>query len=166
MKLQDPQFEGQTKTKLGTRGCAASLRASFRAAGFFLEENPKYARAIVEKCTRPNARAMRRRKSPSLLLKEGVEGSGLPGKLVDRKNGNAAECELFLVKGDSVGATLKAAAIPKSSHPPVMREDHQLEKARLDKVLANEEIVRYHGAGPFSATSPMSRSCATTTSSS
>jgi len=112
VKLQDPQFEVRPRRNWATRGAQHRCGPRFRAARFLLEENPKYARAIVDKCMQAQTRTRRAKKARDLSRrKNALEGSGLPGKLVDCKNGNAAECELFLVEGDSAGGTAKAAAI-------------------------------------------------------
>ena len=143
VKLQDPQFEGQTKTKLGNarvRSIVAGLVSE--RLDFFLEENPKYARAIVEKCMQAQRARDAAKKARDLSRrKNALEGSGLPGKLVDCKNGNAAECELFLVEGDSAGGTAKGGRDPNNQAIlPLRGKIINVEKARLDKVLANEEI--------------------------
>jgi len=143
VKLQDPQFEGQTKTKLGNakvRSIVAGL--VYERLEFFLEENPKYARAIVEKCMQAQRARDAAKKARDLSRrKNALEGSGLPGKLVDCKNGNAAECELFLVEGDSAGGTAKGGRDPNTQAIlPLRGKILNVEKARLDKVLANEEI--------------------------
>ena len=143
VKLQDPQFEGQTKTKLGNarvRSIVAGLVSE--RLDFFLEENPKYARAIVEKTMQAQRARDAAKKARDLSRrKNALEGSGLPGKLVDCKNGNAAECELFLVEGDSAGGTAKGGRDPNNQAIlPLRGKIINVEKARLDKVLANEEI--------------------------
>jgi len=143
VKLQDPQFEGQTKTKLGNarvRSIVAGLVSE--RLDFFLEENPKYARAIVEKCMQAQRARDAAKKARDLSRrKNALEGSGLPGKLVDCKNGNPAESELFLVEGDSAGGTAKGGRDPNSQAIlPLRGKILNVEKARLDKVLANEEI--------------------------
>jgi DNA gyrase subunit B len=143
VKLQDPQFEGQTKTKLGNarvRSIVASLVSE--RLEFFLEENPKYARAIVEKCMQAQRARDAAKKARDLSRrKNALEGSGLPGKLVDCKNGNPAESELFLVEGDSAGGTAKGGRDPNNQAIlPLRGKILNVEKARLDKVLANEEI--------------------------
>ena len=143
VKLQDPQFEGQTKTKLGNarvRSIVAGLVSE--RLDFFLEENPKYARAIVDKCMQAQRARDAAKKARDLSRrKNSLEGSGLPGKLVDCKNGNAAECELFLVEGDSAGGTAKGGRDPNNQAIlPLRGKIINVEKARLDKVLANEEI--------------------------
>ncbi len=143
VKLQDPQFEGQTKTKLGNarvRSIVAGL--VYERLEFFLEENPKYARAIVDKCMQAQRARDAAKKARDLSRrKNALEGSGLPGKLVDCKNGNAAESELFLVEGDSAGGTAKGGRDPNNQAIlPLRGKILNVEKARLDKVLANEEI--------------------------
>jgi DNA gyrase subunit B len=143
VKLQDPQFEGQTKTKLGNarvRSIVAGLVSE--RLDFFLEENPKYARVIVEKCMQAQRARDAAKKARDLSRrKNALEGSGLPGKLVDCKNGNPAESELFLVEGDSAGGTAKGGRDPNTQAIlPLRGKILNVEKARLDKVLANEEI--------------------------
>jgi DNA gyrase subunit B len=143
VKLQDPQFEGQTKTKLGNarvRSIVAGLVGE--RLEFFLEENPKQARTIVEKCMQAQRARDAAKKARDLSRrKNALEGSGLPGKLVDCKNTNAAESELFLVEGDSAGGTAKGGRDPNNQAIlPLRGKILNVEKARLDKVLANEEI--------------------------
>ena len=143
VKLQDPQFEGQTKTKLGNarvRSIVSGLVSE--RLDFFLEENPKYARTIIEKCMQAQRARDAAKKARDLSRrKNALEGSGLPGKLVDCKNGNAAESELFLVEGDSAGGTAKGGRDPNTQAIlPLRGKILNVEKARLDKVLANEEI--------------------------
>jgi len=143
VKLQDPQFEGQTKTKLGNarvRSIVAGLLSE--RLDFFLEENPKYARAIVEKCMQAQRARDAAKKARDLSRrKNALEGSGLPGKLVDCKNTNPAESEIFLVEGDSAGGTAKGGRDPNTQAIlPLRGKIINVEKARLDKVLANEEI--------------------------
>jgi DNA gyrase subunit B len=143
VKLTDPQFEGQTKTKLGNarvRSIVAGLVAE--RLEFFLEENPKYARAIIEKCMQAQRARDAAKKARDLSRrKNALEGSGLPGKLVDCKNGNPGDCELFLVEGDSAGGTAKGGRDPNNQAIlPLRGKILNVEKARLDKVLSNEEI--------------------------
>jgi len=143
VKLQDPQFEGQTKTKLGNakvRSIVAGLVSE--RLEFFLEENPKYARAIIEKCMQAQRARDAAKKARDLSRrKNALEGSGLPGKLVDCKNTNPAESEIFLVEGDSAGGTAKGGRDPNTQAIlPLRGKIINVEKARLDKVLANEEI--------------------------
>jgi DNA gyrase subunit B len=143
VKLENPQFEGQTKTKLGN----ASVRSIVyglvnERLEFFFEENPKYARAIIEKAMQASRSREAAKKARDLSRrKNALEGSGLPGKLVDCKNTNPAESEIFLVEGDSAGGTAKGGRDPNTQAIlPLRGKILNVEKARLDKVLSNEEI--------------------------
>jgi DNA gyrase subunit B len=143
VKLQEPQFEGQTKTKLGN----AKIRPIVynlvqERLEFFLEENPKFARTIVEKCMQASRAREAAKKARDLSRrKNALDGSGLPGKLVDCKNQDPAHSELFLVEGDSAGGTAKGGRDPNTQAIlPLRGKILNVEKARLDKVLSNEEI--------------------------
>lgn len=143
VKLQDPQFEGQTKTKLGNAKVRNIVYALVNERlDFFFEENPKYARTILEKCMQAQRAREAAKKARDLSRrKNALEGSGLPGKLVDCKNTNPAESELFLVEGDSAGGTAKGGRDPNTQAIlPLRGKILNVEKARLDKVLSNEEI--------------------------
>jgi len=143
VKLQEPQFEGQTKTKLGNakiRPIVYNLVSE--RLEFFLEENPKFARIIVEKCMQASRAREAAKKARDLSRrKNALDGSGLPGKLVDCKNQDPAVSELFLVEGDSAGGTAKGGRDPNTQAIlPLRGKILNVEKARLDKVLSNEEI--------------------------
>ncbi|MBV8149911.1 MAG: DNA topoisomerase (ATP-hydrolyzing) subunit B [Candidatus Eremiobacteraeota bacterium] len=143
VKLQDPQFEGQTKTKLGNvrvRGIVNALVDE--RLDFFFEENPRYARAIVEKCMLASRAREAAKKARDLSRrKNALDGSGLPGKLVDCKNTDPSQSEIFLVEGDSAGGTAKGGRDPNTQAIlPLRGKILNVEKARLDKVLSNEEI--------------------------
>jgi DNA gyrase subunit B len=143
VKLQDPQFEGQTKTKLGNAKVRNIVYALVNERlDFFFEENPKLARIILDKCMQAQRAREAAKKARDLSRrKNALEGSGLPGKLVDCKNTNPAESELFLVEGDSAGGTAKGGRDPNSQAIlPLRGKILNVEKARLDKVLSNEEI--------------------------
>jgi DNA gyrase subunit B len=143
VKLQDPQFEGQTKTKLGNAKMRPIVYALVtERLDFFMEENPKFARAIVEKCMQAQRAREAAKKARDLTRRKNVlEGSGLPGKLVDCKNQNPAESEVFLVEGDSAGGTAKGGRDPNTQAIlPLRGKILNVEKARLDKMLSNEEI--------------------------
>ncbi|HTU82959.1 MAG TPA: DNA gyrase subunit B, partial [Candidatus Acidoferrales bacterium] len=143
VKLQDPQFEGQTKTKLGNARVRSIVYGLVNERlEFFFEENPKFARAIVDKCMQAQRAREAAKKARDLSRrKNALEGSGLPGKLVDCKNTNPSESELFLVEGDSAGGTAKGGRDPNTQAIlPLRGKILNVEKARLDKVLANEEI--------------------------
>ena len=143
VKLQDPQFEGQTKTKLGNAKVRNIVYTLVNERmEFFFEENPKHARAIIEKCMQAQRARDAAKKARDLSRrKNALEGSGLPGKLVDCKNTDPAQSEIFLVEGDSAGGTAKGGRDPNSQAIlPLRGKIINVEKARLDKVLSNEEI--------------------------
>ncbi len=143
VKLQDPQFEGQTKTKLGNAKIRPIVYGLVtERLEFFLEENPKIARTIVEKCMQAfRAREAAKKARDLTRRKNALEGSGLPGKLVDCKTQDPALSELFLVEGDSAGGTAKGGRDPNTQAIlPLRGKILNVEKARLDKVLSNEEI--------------------------
>ena len=143
VKLENPQFEGQTKTKLGN----AKVRSIVynlvnERLDFFFEENPKQARVIIEKTMQAQRAREAAKKARDLSRrKNALEGSGLPGKLVDCRNGDPKESEIFLVEGDSAGGTAKGGRDPNTQAIlPLRGKILNVEKARLDKVLSNEEI--------------------------
>ena len=143
VKLQEPQFEGQTKTKLGNAKIRPIVYALVsERLEFFMEENPKFARAIVEKCMQAQRAREAAKKARDLTRRKNVlEGSGLPGKLVDCKAQDPAQSELFLVEGDSAGGTAKGGRDPNTQAIlPLRGKILNVEKARLDKMLSNEEI--------------------------
>ncbi len=143
VKVPEPQFEGQTKTKLGNsdvEGIVASLVSQKLAE--WLEDHPKEARRIVEKVAlAAQARAAARRARELVQRKNIFGGGGLPGKLADCASRDPAVSELFLVEGDSAGGSAKQA---RDRHfqaiLPLRGKILNVEKARLDKVLENEEI--------------------------
>ena len=144
VKVAEPQFEGQTKTKRGNIGVMCVVyTASSEALRNFLEENPKEARKIVDKVILAaqarhaayNARMKVQRKSP-------LGGAGLPGKLADCKSRDAAACELFLVEGDSAGGSAKSGRNPNyQAILPLRGKILNVEKAMDHKVFESEEIV-------------------------
>jgi DNA gyrase subunit B len=143
VKLGEPQFEGQTKTKLGNAKVRNIVYGLVNERmEFFFEENPKHARAIIDKCMQAQRAREAAKKARDLSRrKNALEGSGLPGKLVDCKNTNPAESEIFLVEGDSAGGTAKGGRDPNTQAIlPLRGKILNVEKARLDKVLSNEEI--------------------------
>ncbi|HEY1682274.1 MAG TPA: DNA topoisomerase (ATP-hydrolyzing) subunit B [Candidatus Tumulicola sp.] len=143
VKLENPQFEGQTKTKLGNNKVRSIVYGLVNERlEFFFEENPKVARTIVDKCMQAQRAREAAKKARDLSRrKNALEGSGLPGKLIDCKNTNPAESEVFLVEGDSAGGTAKGGRDPLTQAIlPLRGKIINVEKARLDKVLANEEI--------------------------
>ncbi len=143
VKLENPQFEGQTKTKLGNAKVRPIVNALVtERLEFFLEENPKIARIIVEKCmSAQRARDAAKKARDLTRRKNALDGSGLPGKLVDCKSQVPEVCEIFLVEGDSAGGTAKGGRDPNTQAIlPLRGKILNVEKSRLDKMLSNEEI--------------------------
>ena len=143
VKLVEPQFEGQTKTKLGNSYMKSLVdNVVGNGLGFYLEEHPQTARLIIEKCiTASRAREAARRARDLTRKKTGLENISLPGKLADCNSNEPEKCEIFLVEGDSAGGSAKMGRNPEfQAILPLRGKILNVEKTRLDKMLANNEI--------------------------
>ncbi len=153
VKLTEPQFEGQTKTKLGN-AYIRTLVDNVVGSGLaeYLEEHPPVARQIIEKCiTASRAREAARKARELTRRKTALDTTSLPGKLADCSEKDPALCEIFLVEGDSAGGSAKQGRNPAfQAILPLRGKILNVEKTRLDKILANNEIrsmITAFGAG-------------------
>lgn len=153
VKLEEPQFEGQTKTKLGNselRNVTENVVSEKLEA--FLEENPPVAKGIIEKCLMANRAREAARKARELTRRKNVLDSfSLPGKLADCSETDPSRCEIFIVEGDSAGGSAKEGRDRKTQAIlPLRGKILNVEKTRLDKMLQNAEIrsmITAFGAG-------------------
>ena len=149
IKVAEPQFEGQTKTKLGNSEVTGAVdQAVGEALGYYLEEHPKEAKTIVEKVVlAASARQAARKAREQVLRKSPLTGGGLPGKLADCQSKDASLCELFLVEGDSAGGTAKQGRNSKfQAILPLRGKILNVEKAMDHKVFESEEIQNIYRA--------------------
>ena len=142
-KIEDPQFEGQTKQKLGNmeaRGATDSIVSE--QLTYFLEQNPSVARTILEKSLMAQRAREAARKARELTRRKSVlETASLPGKLADCSDKDPMNCEIFLVEGDSAGGSAKSArSRATQAILPLRGKILNVEKAREDRIYANEEI--------------------------
>jgi DNA gyrase subunit B len=144
VKLAEPQFEGQTKTKLGnTEAKGFVQRVVNDHLGAWLEQNPAEGKDIVRKAMAAAQARIAARKARDLARsrKGLLGGGGLPGKLADCQSTNPEECEIFIVEGDSAGGSAKGGRDPRiQAILPIRGKILNVEKARIDKVLANNEV--------------------------
>jgi DNA gyrase subunit B len=149
IKVQEPQFEGQTKTKLGNNEVIGAVdMAVSETLGNFLEEHPKEAKTIVEKVIlAATARHAARKAREMVQRKSPLSGGGLPGKLADCSDKDPARCEIFLVEGDSAGGTAKQGRDRQfQAILPLRGKILNVEKAMHHKVLESEEIRNIYTA--------------------
>ena len=142
IKVQEPQFEGQTKTKLGNGEIKGIVdRIIYDGIQAFLEENPKVGKRIIEKAAEAARARIAAKKARELVRKKSGLGATLPGKLADCSNKDPLQCEIFLVEGDSAGGTAKQGRDRRTQAIlPLRGKVINSEKAREDKLLSNNEI--------------------------
>jgi DNA gyrase subunit B len=143
IKISNPQFEGQTKSKLGNSEVAGIIETfMMEKLGAFLEENPPIARKVIEKCVNSAIAREAARKARQLARRKTImDGGGLPGKLADCSERDPAKCEIFIVEGDSAGGSAKMGRDRSfQAILPLRGKILNVEKARMDKVISHEEI--------------------------
>ena len=144
VKISEPQFEGQTKDKLGNTEVKGFVQGAVNdRLGAWLEENPAEGKEVIRKSMAAASARIAARKARDLARnRKGIGGGGgLPGKLADCQSTNPEECEIFVVEGDSAGGSAKSGRDPRiQAILPIRGKILNVEKARIDKVLANQEV--------------------------
>ncbi len=143
VKVKEPQFEGQTKTKLGNSNVTGIVQSMVNEAlGNFLEENPSIAKAILEKCiSASRAREAARKARELVRRKSALESTTLPGKLADCSEKDASQCEVYIVEGDSAGGSAKQGRDRRfQAILPLWGKMLNVEKARADKIYNNDKL--------------------------
>ncbi len=143
IKIGDPQFESQTKGKLGSTEARTAVESVFSEyLGYFLDENPKIAKSIIDRAMlSQSAREAAKKARENVRRKSGLDNGRMPGKLTDCNEKDPSLCEVFLVEGDSAGGSAKGARKSETQAIlPLRGKILNVEKARLDKILGNEEI--------------------------
>ncbi|NAZ74634.1 DNA topoisomerase (ATP-hydrolyzing) subunit B [Kineococcus sp. T13] len=142
VKLSEPQFEGQTKTKLGNTSARTFVNAQVREhLGHWFASNPKEAYTIAKKAHSASVARQAARKAREASRKSLLERNSLPGKLKDCQSNNPAECEVFIVEGDSAGGSATRGRDPRTQAIlPIRGKILNVEKARLDRALGNQEV--------------------------
>src|SRR5690606_6953914 len=142
LKISEPQFESQTKIKLGNTEITGIVQSIVNdGLSEFFEENPKVAQKIVNKCVSAAVARIEARKAREIVRKGALEVGSLPGKLADCSEKDPSRCELYIVEGDSAGGSAKQG---RDRHYqailPLRGKILNVERARIDKILSNEEI--------------------------
>ncbi len=143
VKLKDPQFEGQTKNKLGNPEARTQVETVLgEALQIFLEDNPREGKSIIDKCmTSQRAREAARKARELIIRKNAMDGGGLPGKLADCSEKNPEFCEIYLVEGDSAGGTAKMGRDRRfQAILPLWGKILNVEKAQPDKIVSHDAI--------------------------
>jgi DNA gyrase subunit B len=142
VRLQEPQFEGQTKAKLGNTSMRSLVqKATNEALAEWFEEHPAEAKRMISKAIDARKARIAAQKAKNTVRKSALDGAGLPGKLTDCSSGDPAETELYIVEGDSAGGSAKDARDPKTmAILPIRGKILNVERARLEKMYKNTEV--------------------------
>ncbi|MGZ0215583.1 MAG: DNA topoisomerase (ATP-hydrolyzing) subunit B [Acidimicrobiales bacterium] len=142
VRLQEPQFEGQTKAKLGNTSMRSLVqKATNEALAEWLEEHPAEAKRMMSKAMDARRARIAAQKAKNTVRKSALDGAGLPGKLTDCSSGDPAETELYIVEGDSAGGSAKDARDPRTmAILPIRGKILNVERARLEKMYKNTEV--------------------------